>query len=69
MNRSALCSALMLPLITVLEAPPPKSRTPVDDDTEEELDENQDSDRKVSAVDMVASGGIMATGFHKKTWM
>ncbi len=40
MNRSALCAALMLTLIKVLEAPPPKSRTPVDDDTEEELDEN-----------------------------
>lgn len=39
-NRNALCAALMLPLITVLQAPPPKSRTPVDDDTEEELDEN-----------------------------
>ena len=50
-NRSALCAALMLPLITVLEAPPPKSRTPVDDDTEEELDDNPpDAENKVSNV-------------------
>ena len=47
-NRSALCAALMLPLITVLEAPPSKSRTPVDDDTEEELDDiTPDSENKV----------------------
>ena len=47
-NRNALCAALMLPLIVVLEAPPPKSRTPVDDDTE---DENPpDAENKVGVV-------------------
>ena len=40
-NRNALCAALMLPLITVLEAPPPKSRTPVDEDTEEEVEDQE----------------------------
>ena len=45
----------MLPLITVLEAPPPKSRTPVDDDTEEELDENPAPENKVG----VCTTGIL----------
>jgi len=47
-NRAALCAALMLPLITVLEAPPPKPKTPVyDDDTEEESqDEKEKENRK-----------------------
>ena len=40
-NRSALCAPLMLPLICVLGAPPPKPKTPVDEDTEEELDERE----------------------------
>ena len=34
----------MLPLICVLGAPPPKPKTPVDEDTEEELDDRE-SDR------------------------
>ncbi len=50
-NRNALCAALMLPLITVLEAPPSKSRTPVDEDTEEE-------DQEGGQVGVVM-GGVM----------
>ena len=44
----------MLPLIMVLEAPPPKSRTPVDDDTEEEADENPAPENKVSGCGLTA---------------
>jgi hypothetical protein len=45
----------MLPLIVVLEAPPPKSRTPIDDDTE---DENPpESENKVGRVGEIREGG------------
>ena len=35
-NRPALCSTLTITLIKVLEAPPPKAKTPVEDDPEDE---------------------------------
>ena len=42
MNRSALCAQLMLPLIKVLEAPPPKPKVPInDDDIEEDKEEGE----------------------------
>ena len=44
MNRSALCAPLMLSLICVLGAPPPKPKTPVDEDPEED-DRDTESDR------------------------
>ena len=52
MNRAALCSTLTHPLIKVLEAPPPKARTPVEEDTEEEPE-----DRAERGVRRVCVGG------------
>ena len=49
-NRSALCAALMLPLICVLEAPPPKSRTLADEETEEEMEEEGPPENRVGNV-------------------
>ena len=46
----------MLPLITVLEAPPPKSHTPVDEDTEEEAEEQED--KQVGVGLMVEGAGF-----------
>lgn len=53
-NRPALCSALMISLIKVLEAPPPKAKTPVyDDDTEDDEEKslgNRKNFRRISSV-------------------
>ena len=38
-NRFALCSTLVHPLVKVLEAPPPKAKIPSGDDSEEEVEE------------------------------
>ena len=40
----------MLPLICVLGAPPPKPKTPVDEDTEEELDDRETLEARVGDV-------------------
>ena len=40
MNHAALCSTLTHSLIKVLEAPPPKARTPVEEDPEEEPEDH-----------------------------
>ena len=63
MKREALCAALMLPLITVLEAPPPKPKTPVyDDDTEEE---SQDEKEKENVGGTHNPSKISDTGMRK----
>ena len=48
MNRPALCSALMQPLIKALEALSPKARTPVEEDPDEEPEDH--GERKVTAL-------------------
>ncbi len=55
-NRPALCAALMLPLIKVLEAPPPKSRSHLqeyEDESDKESEvhvENRRNFKRISSV-------------------
>ena len=55
MNRSALCAPLMLSLICVLGAPPPKPKTPVDEDTEEELDDRESDKVSYNVIEHLIS--------------
>ena len=63
MKREALCAALMLPLITVLEAPPPKPKTPVYDDDNEEESQDEKEKGKVGGTHNLSK--ISDTGMHK----
>ena len=63
-NRVALCATLMVPLVKDLEAPPPKSKTFGDEDTEEELerDEREENPDKARVNEIVE--GLMCIGTY-----
>ena len=52
-NRELLCAQFMVPLFKVLEAPPPKPRTPVT-----ELDTDDEKDERVKLITMYTLAAV-----------
>ncbi|XP_064394786.1 mitogen-activated protein kinase kinase kinase kinase 5-like [Halichondria panicea] len=52
-NRPALCSTLTITLIKVLEAPPPKPKTPVEEDPEDEPEDFGEKKKKFKRISSV----------------